>query len=448
MSTARILADRWIIGAIGLLLACGPAASVFAQDWTQFASFQTGLFPAGSKVRMAMEGDQLVLAISHAAGGTVEVRQRHQGGFEQWGIIGSEQSTVPWFGHSVALRQGLLAIGSPGAQGGGPFTGEVRLYALSDIPGEDVLELQEVINHPDQVSNGRFGYALHWLGDTLAVSAVSLASSRSSGRVSLFLPAPGGYSATPPLTLLPQSTSVPYTRWFGAALASSGGRLAIAAPFSGFEATIDQQNTGSIHLFRRDPLSPVGWTADTSWADISVDGSTACAFERMELGRWGMAFVDGGLMVDHTNRYSGPDGSVLSPWTVPDTAAGACPACGLRAVHLEQQAWDFTGSSAPLGTGLPFYRGTSSWCAAHDTLIYGRQDPGTEEWATVVHLRNQGGDQAWGPSLILPLTGQCDRPSGPMLLSGPFFVRVSIRTGEGCAVPVASMRLVVDVFEP
>ena len=298
LTVRRILVAAW------LLVAIGPATPVSAQDWVQLTSFQTGLFPAGSKVRMAMEGDQLVLAVSHAAGGTVEVRQRHQGGFEQWGIIGSEQSTVPWFGNAVALRQGLLAIGSPAAQAGGPFTGEVRLYAMSDIPGEDVLDLQEVINHPDQVSNGRFGYAVHWLGDTLAVSAVSLASSRSSGLVSLFIPAPGGYSATPPFTLSPPNDNVPFTRLFCAALASSGDRLAIAAPFSGFEATIDQQNVGSIHLFRRDPLSPAGWTADTSWADISVDGATAYAFAPIELARWGLAVVDGGLMHDHTRPVS------------------------------------------------------------------------------------------------------------------------------------------------
>lgn len=448
MSASRILAERWILRAVGLLIACGPIIPVFAQEWAQLASIQAGLFPVASKVRIAMEGDKLVLAISHATGGTVEVRQRHQGGLEQWGIIGSEQSMVPWFGHAIAFRQGMLAVGSPAAQAGGPFTGEVRLYALNNIPGEDVLDLQEVITHPDQVSNGRFGYALHWLGDTLAVSAVSLASSRSSGRVALFLPAPGGYSTTPPLTLSPQNDDVPFIRWFGAAIARSGDRLAIAAPFSGFEATIDQQNVGSIHLFRRDTLSPSGWVADTCWSDLSIDGSTACAFERMELGRWGMAFVDGGLMVDHSVRYSGPGGSALSPWTLPDTAAGACPPCGLRAVRLVQEAWDFAGASVPLGTGLPFYRGTSSWCAAHDTLIHGRQDPGTGEWATVVHLRNEGGDDAWGPSLVLPLNDPCDGLTGPMRLAGPFFVRVAIRTGETCSVPVGSMRLSVEVFQP
>ena len=426
----------------------GAFNTIAGQDWTPVASFDAGLFSEASKVSIARQGELLVLAVAHPGGGLVEAHQRHEGGLDQWGTIASEQSAIPWFGSSIALRNDLLAVGSPAAAGAGPYTGEVRLYNTSTSPGSDLLELQEVLASPEQASNDRFGYSLLWLGDTLAASAVSRATARSIGTVFLFTPEQGSYAATPPMALLPERYPVPFIRWFGAALATGGGKLAIAAPYSGFEATNDQQNIGSLHLFQRDAQSPSGWSIDTAWANLALDTSTSCAFDRMELGRWGAAFVDGGLLFDHAKRYSGSGGTVLEPWTTPSTGSGTCPACRLRAAMSIDGTWDLEGATVPSGSAPPLMRGALAWCASGDTLLISSKDPGSTAWSTAVHRRDQGGPWAWGYSSSIADAETCDELSGPMLLSGQFFIRVSMQRGQTCSVPDGMVRVKVEVFEP
>ena len=202
--------------------------TLVAQPWLLARTLDEGLVPEASRVAMVLDDDLLFIAISGPDGGTVIAHQKDQGGLDQWGVVGTLHRDDPWFGGSIALHGDRLAVGSPGTDGAGPFTGEVRLYAIDQQPGQDVLQPLGVIALDDATSNDRFGYTVHWLGDTLAVSAVGRASARSLGKVFLFTL--NGSVATWTGTIAPpvQELQVPFIRWFGASMAHAGDRLAIA----------------------------------------------------------------------------------------------------------------------------------------------------------------------------------------------------------------------------
>ncbi len=433
--------------ALFIVLGMGAALVARAQDWSPSAAVDAGLFTAHARVAIASENDLLVLAVAHAGGGNVQLRGRHQGGFDQWGVMASIQDATPWYGSSVALRPGLLAVGSPGDAAGGAFTGAVHLYAIDTAPGEEQLDLIQSLQMPDASANERGGYSVRWIGDTLVTGFVSRSSFRSIGGLTCFVPEDGTYVTSEPLAIGQISYPVPFIRWFGASIAASGARLAVAAPFSGFESTNAQQNLGSIHMYYRDSGSPSGWSPDTAWSDLTLDGLASCAFERMELGRWGMAFVNGGLIIDQSVRYDGGSGDALDPWMTPMDSSGACSACGLRIVRQNGSIWDFDGAQAPAGSGPPLRRAPAAWCAEGDSLIISTFDPVEDTWRSTLHRRDEGGSDAWGAASVLATGEACDTPSGPILLAPARLIRVNARSGTPCSVPQGMMRLTLEVFD-
>lgn len=447
MRAERSYTPLWALGwRIPLALAAVVSTPALGQDWSPSSSFDAGEFPADRQPEVAVSGELIALAFPGAEGGVVQLRWRHQGGLDQWGVLAAVQSAVPWFGSVLAFGDGRLAIGAPGAAGSGAFSGAVQLHSTGEGPGEDPLEHLQTLEVPGANGGDRSGIRLLWLGDTLAVAAVGRSGSRAIG--SIFLFAPDGDGLMPlQEAILPASSQVPYLRWFGARMATKGDRLLIAAPWSGFEIANPRQQVGSLHLFHHVPFSSPAWEPDTAWVDLALDTSTTCAFARMELGRWGVAFVNGGFMLDHARGYDGGDGTALEPWPSPEVPSGACPACGLRMVREVAGSWDLASATAPMGTGEPWQRAARGWCAAGDSLVISQLDPGTGSWSVTLHRRDAGGADAWGPHAVLQVGDPCDRPVGPMAMDTDRLAIVKVRTGADCAVPDGHVRVIVDVFD-
>ncbi len=416
-----------------------------AQPWSLVRSLDEGLVPEGTHVSLEFQGDLLFVAISGPSGGTVIAHQRHQGGLEQWGVLGSVHRDDPWFGRSIAVHGSTLAVGSPGAGSAGPFTGETRLYTIDEEPGADVLQPIGSLVLDDATSNDLFGYGVHWLGDTLAVSAVGRAEARSLGEVFLFTLSGGDavWSASLPSPLA--DLQVPFIRWFGARMTHAGDRMAVAAPFSGFETSRPQQNIGALAVYRKDGAQPSGWVLDTAWADMRTDTGTACSFQRMELGRWGLAFSGEELIMDHARPYTGIDGNELEPWLFPDPAP-ACATCGSLIVQNTDGQWELSTAIALQPEDAAYMRGAEALTVLGDALFAGWFDPVGGSWMTEVHRRDQGGPGAWGVEQTIPASTTCDRLDGPLAVDGVHLARSTRQVASGCAVPQGFYRLGVEVF--
>ncbi len=416
-----------------------------AQSWSLVRSLDEGLVPEGAHVALEVQGDLLFVAVSGPSGGTVTVHQRHQGGLEQWGVLGTVHRDEPWFGRSLAVHGTTLAVGSPGAEAAGPFTGETRLYSIDLEPGADVLQPIGSLMLEDATSNDLFGYDVHWLGDTLAVSAVGRAEARSLGEVFLFTLIGGDplWSGSLPSPLA--DLQVPFIRWFGACMANAGDRMAVAAPFSGFETSRPQQNIGALAIYRRDNAQPSGWVLDTAWADLRTDTGTTCSFQRMELGRWGLAFSGGQLIMDHSRPYTGVVGNDLEPWLFPDPAP-ACATCGSLIVQNTDGHWELSSAAALQPGNAAFTRAAEALSVAGDALFAGWFDPVNGSWMTEVHRRDQGGPGAWGVEQTIPASSTCDRLDGPIAVEGGHLARSTRQVASGCGVPEGFFRLGVEVF--
>lgn len=416
-----------------------------AQPWALVRSLDEGLVPEGAHVALELQGDLLFVAISGPSGGTVIAHQRHQGGLEQWGVLGTVHRDDPWFGRSIAVHGTTLAVGSPGAEAAGAFTGETRLYAIDLEPGADVLQPIGALVLEDATSNDLFGYDVHWSDDTLAVSAVGRAAARSLGEVFLFILNGGDpvWSASLPSPL--SDLQVPFIRWFGARITSAGDRMAVAAPFSGFETSRPQQNIGALAVYRKDGTQPSGWALDTAWADMRTDTGTACSFQRMELGRWGLAFSGPELIMDHARPYTGVVGNALEPWLFPDPAP-ACATCGSLVVQNTDGHWGLSTAIALQPGDDAFMRGAEALTVLDDALFAGWFDPVGGSWMTEVHRRDQGGPGAWGVEQTIPATTTCDRLDGPLAVDGVHLARSTRQVDPGCGVPIGSFRLGVEVF--
>lgn len=430
-----------VIGALLLLI-----QGLYSQPWEHVRTVQLGSVPANATVALAMDGDILAVSVSSDGGGTTRVLTRHQGGLDQWGVIRSIEEADPWSAYSLALRNGMLAVGSPGAASAGPFTGVVRMFRIVPADLIDPVQTSGSIVLPDAVGNDRFGYALAWIGDTLLASAVGRSSFHTTGAVFLCADGPQGFQAIGALPIASNDVQVPFTRWFGRSIAVARDRIAIAAPYSGFDVGYAEQNVGAVHLFKPDLVSGIGWVLDTAWFDAGLDAADPCRFERIELGKEGLAFVGDELIMDHSRRHIGVPGTLLEHWQSHDPAPIGCPECGLRIVQHEASDWDFDGSTSPLASSPLLQRGVRGWCVDGDTLYVEWFDPTAVTWHTDRHVRDAGGPGAWGVVDEIPELDACDDLRGPMIVNGDHLVRTSLRRGSECGVEDGSMAIDLQIF--
>lgn len=414
-----------------------------AQSWELEQQLIVGAYDTTSHVEVALLNNVLVVGVSSAEGGHIELRQRQQGGLDQWGVLEEFDSPDPWFGFSLALRDGRLAVGAPGAAG---HSGNVRLFGVDLQDQVDPLVDLGLLPFTDLLPDDRFGYSLAWLGDTLAVGAVGRTGFRRQGAVLLFAGGVNGSNAIGELPVDPDRGQVPFQRWFGTSITRSVDRLAVAASFTGFQESEPRENIGTVHVYHRDGATSAGWSLDTVLFDVTPRANPCVFFERVELGREGLAFMDDQLVVDHSSFYTGTTGDDLVPWRSHGNGVAGCPECALRIIS-NAGAWDM-GTAVIIGQAPDQARSVEGWSAYDDRLFVNRYQSTEPNWETVIHQRDQGGANAWGIlGIPLPEIDPCDVLSGPVVVNSGVLLRTSLRRDPGCDVPLGTMRLDLQIFQ-
>ena len=167
--------------------------------------------------------------------GSVSVFDRNTGELRQ--VIASPNQTAAAFGHAVAARNRLVAVGDPGASTATEF--EVGAAYLVDATTGEVRRTFVSPSAADRNSDG-FGHAVTFLGSTLAVSAPLGGTDpvdhgqvflfdRESGRLQRMLVSPD-----------PQTSE-----YFGWALASDAELLVVGALGRG----TTQPEAGAVYLY-------------------------------------------------------------------------------------------------------------------------------------------------------------------------------------------------------
>ena len=137
-------------------------------------------------VAVDLENDVLVIARNTPLGGTVRIHARNNGGADIWDAIAVIEDDRPGFGRSIDLHNGLLAIGVDGGTGAGATAGSTIVLRVDASPLIDpVLQLDEVVAN-DGFAGDRFGYTVHWRGDTLLVGAIGRGHPDGTGAVYFF----------------------------------------------------------------------------------------------------------------------------------------------------------------------------------------------------------------------------------------------------------------------
>ncbi len=439
------------------LLSCMAIISTtlfsMGQSWDHVTNIDVDTASQQADIALTLEDGILAVGVSDEFGGSVFLYAQHQGGQDQWGSLGTITRSEPWFGHALALHHGHLAIGAPGSDIAGPFTGAIHMYRVDASDLNAPIEEQNVMVVPDAVTNDRFGFAMAWAGDTLLASAMGRSLLRMTGAVFLCAEVSGAFA---PVAILPAQSSdvqVPFLRWFGMSLAASDHWIAVAAPFSGFNSGVAMKNIGTVHIYERDPLAPAGWSLDTTWFDATLDPASMCngtlsEFQRIEIGRGGIAFSGDNLIMDGSRRYQGGAGTPLAPWQTHTASEPGCSPCDLHIVRRSDPSWDFSTALSPAQDTALFDRSFFGWCAQNDSLLVEWYDQADSTWSTTLHVKDQGGTDTWGIATTLAELEPCDDLRGPMVMQGKQLVRASLRRDPVlCGVAAGVMAVQLQVFQ-
>lgn len=416
-----------------------------AQDWQHVRNVPLGDQPAGTLISMDVDGDLLVIGFAHSTGGMVRVHSRNEEGLDQWGIVQELVGYQPYFGHAVALSNGKIAIGVPGADGEGAMAGAVVLCTV--LAGSVFDPVQVVDTLHGTAAGDRFGYDLLWVGDTLSVGSVGRSLDRFLGEVAQFRSTPTGAAGIGSLPARWQDTQMPFTRWFGKSMAQDMDHLAVAAPYSGFRSELAQQNIGALFIYERNANVTAGWSLDTVWFDTALLGD-GCTFQHIELGRNGLGFAGEALVLDHGASYLGGPGNALVPFQSlgSDVQISGCASCGLRIVEQAPEGWSFDAIVATQQPAEWDRMAEGGWTTDAEAIYVERGNSVTGEWVTTIHQRDAGGSGTWGVAASLPaLDAACDVLTGPLVVSGNDLMRIALRRPD-CGVPADVQRSELQIF--
>jgi len=419
-----------------------------AQAWTNVSNVELGLFPDGSRVKLAAHGDLLACSVFGASGGVVSLRSRHEGGLEQWGPLWSIEETTPYFGHDVVLNGNMLAVGSPGSGVQGECSGEVRLFDISTVLQTGVVSALSTLSAPNGIGGDRLGYTLALKGDTLLAAAVGRLSARSSGAVYVWRVVDGAVNLIGRLQPNMSNTQVPYVRWFGTTIRLAGSELFIGAPFSGFQES-GEQLLGTVHRFSIDLDALPGWSQTDVLYDANTIASNGCGFEFLENGRAALGVLGECLVLERTTTAGGGVPSGCASWPFLQAEWDGCAGCTLAITCPQGGPWSIEGSGTinPGDTGL--FHSPGAWCVLPGGLAVNWLDQTDNIWNTsIIEVEPSG---SWTNVQVLPplhSIPSCDDMHEPMLAVGDRITRVVTRRGAACGVPVGSIQLAMHVFEP
>lgn len=167
------------------------------REWTLLHTLSPEIANAEFGHAVAIEDDILAVgaidetAEGQQAAGKVHLYQRNLGGPDNWGELtsftGSGIRRFEDFGSTLALHQGLLAVGAERAQVGGiSNVGVVYLFDRDEGGVNNWGEIRR-LQAADPVANSRFGRALAISGDRIAVGCPDLAVDGQSRKGAVYL---------------------------------------------------------------------------------------------------------------------------------------------------------------------------------------------------------------------------------------------------------------------
>ncbi|MCB0793817.1 MAG: hypothetical protein KDB88_03695 [Flavobacteriales bacterium] len=426
----------------GLVLACSTGAISPAQSWVLDRVSPVVVMDSGAVLDLDHAGDLIALGIARADGGSVHVLHKDQGGADQWGTLSTLISSEPWFGHAVAMHGSFLAIGSPGAQENGAYSGQVLVAAIDPFDQLQPMTILDTLHPPGSVTGDRAGYDLVWNGDTLLVGVPGRPGTWNTGSVWAWSVHSGSAILLGALPSDPFGSALPFDRWFGARMALDTGRgLIVAAPYSGFNGSQPSELVGSLLTYAPVSVGPIGWALDTAFA--FVDYGANCQPVRQQWGVHGLAMDDGVLVAGSfsSSTWGAPSG--LVPW--PRPAEETCASCALYILERSSSGWELD-SSLFITPGPTERHVPGAWSLDQRELAITTLDALNTTWSTVFRRRDPGQMGSWAQTEDLPATGPCALPIGPLLLRDDVLLRTILARGTGCSMPIGQMRVDIEVW--
>ena len=167
-------------------------------------------------------------------------------------LTASDGTSDDWFGSSVAISNGTIAIGAESAQSG---NGSVRSGAayIYVKPGSGWMNMPETakLTPTDGIDMDRFGGSIAISGDTVVVGAdgANIGSKHNQGKVYVFVKPGSGWTN--------MTETAQMTAGDGEAQDFLGSSVSIYGDIVAAGAPGDQSNQGSVYVFKR---PQTGWT--------------------------------------------------------------------------------------------------------------------------------------------------------------------------------------------
>ncbi len=195
--------------------------------------------------------------------GTVYVFGRHQGGTSQWGLLDDFHETVPasfdYFGQSVDVSDGRIAVGAPLADNQGNASGAVYVYGR--ITGLAEWVLLDTMPNPSGQSDDRLGGSVALDGTLCVAGAIGENLHAFQSGAALVFRDTGGDASNWILqaTLTVGDTENPVVMpdlIFGDSVAIHGDMVAVGAPGHDYGAVT---NGGAVYLFQQNQTHARAW---------------------------------------------------------------------------------------------------------------------------------------------------------------------------------------------
>lgn len=383
------------------------------------------------RTTVELEGGTVIFARSGSQGGDVRLFGKNVGGADQWDLFDVLSSAEAAFASDIALMNGTLAVGSSGDPNTAISPGSVSIHTV-DASDIDPLVALATLIPANGVGGDRFGHALHWSGDSLLVGAPGRNHPDGTGAVYVFKHSGATWTELAMIQPDPATFPLPALYGFGHDIASSGTRMVVASPGSGYAQGL---GSGALHLYDRSANEASGWAAaavvyDLSLVETVVNGDTFTAFATGDLGGTGLFLIDTLLIAD---AHSPMDLNVQE----------ACTACPMRAFRkTADDTWTPSPGGAP-ETVFPRSRNGTT-VQGHEALLNGL-DAITGLWYTTAWRYMPDG--TWSLQETLWAADSCTRLNGPIVLDGDRFARLATRTGELCAVTAGEHAWSIEIFE-
>lgn len=255
-----------------------------------------------------------------ASAGAVLLYQRNKGGGDQWGlvktILPSDGAAQDYFGTSVSLSDGFLAVGARGDDPSGEGSGSVYIFGRN-WGGPDNWGQVSKLTASDGAAGDQFGWSISLHGDTVAVGAPG----RWPGEAYIFRRNEGGADHWGEAEIITCSYVGNSGDQFGYSLCLFGDTVVVGNPYYDYPGLVD---CGAITIFLRNRGGADSWgvlhSSRGASAQENLGTSVSLWGDTLAVGAPGYNSNSGLVYIAYRNIYSEPDS-----WTLEDPIASHDP---------------------------------------------------------------------------------------------------------------------------